>query len=152
MASFSRRAVLDWDGDVPRGSGHVSAGSGAFRVEATFPRLAGERAGATTPEELLAAAHATCFGIGVRSVLAARGGTARRVHVTATVTADKADGQIRVRSVEAEAVVDELAGLGPQALQAIADAAETACTISAILRATVPVTVRIRPGLPPNDR
>jgi drug/metabolite transporter superfamily protein YnfA len=53
-------------------------------------------AGATTPEELLAASHATYFGIALRSVLAQRGGSADRITTTATLTADKGGGRIRI--------------------------------------------------------
>ena len=144
MAFFSRQAVLQWTGDVVRGSGHVAAASGAFTTDATFPRLAGEPAGATTPEELLAASHATCFGIGLRSVLAQHGGSASRILVTATVRAEKAGGRIRLAGADVEGVVEGLRGVDPAALDEIARAAEEACTISTVLRATVPVTVRVR--------
>lgn len=89
MAVFSRSAVLEWEGDVLRGSGTVTAGTEAFAASASFPRLVGEPQGVTTPEELLAASHAVCFGIGLRSIIARRGGSARRVTVEATVTAEK---------------------------------------------------------------
>ena len=144
MADFSRHATLDWTGDVARGSGRVAAGSGAFAVAATFPRLPAPPPGATTPEELLAASHATCFGIGLRSVLAQRGGRASRVRVTATVTADKGGGRIRLRAAHVEGVVEGLAGLDAAALEEVGRAAEEACTISAALRASVPVTVSVR--------
>lgn len=91
MATFTRHAVLDWSGDVMHGAGTISAGTGAFAVGASFPRVAGDPAGVTTPEEMLAAAHAIYYGVGLRSVIAQRGGTARRVKVTATITADKGD-------------------------------------------------------------
>jgi osmotically inducible protein OsmC len=143
MASFSRSAVLEWSGDVVRGTGRVSAASDAFSVAATFPRLSGEPAGTTTPEELLAASHATCFGIGLRSVLAQRGATADRVRVTATITADKGGGQIRIQSAHLEGVVEGLSGVDPAAIDEIARAAEEACTISALLRVTIPVSVRV---------
>src|SRR5687768_2873576 len=146
VALFSRHAALEWEGDVPRGSGHVAAASHAFDVPATFPRLAGEPAGATTPEELLAASHATCFGIGLRSVLATRGGSASRVRVTSTITAEKGGGMIRLRGAHLESVVDGLQGVDADALEEIARAAEDACTISVMLRATVPVTVSVRAG------
>jgi lipoyl-dependent peroxiredoxin len=148
MATFSRSAVLDWSGDVPRGSGRVAGGSEAFAVAATFPRLAGEPAGATTPEELLAASHATCFGIGLRSVLAQRRGSAERIRVTATITAEKGGGAIRLKGSRLEAEVTGLAGVAEEALEAIARAAEEACTISAALRATVPITVEVRVAEP----
>ena len=146
MTTFSRRAVLEWSGDVPRGSGRVLAESRAFAIAATFPRLAGEPAGATTPEELLAASHATCFGIGLRSVLAQHGGSAERIRVTATVTADKGRGAIRLRGAHLDAVVEGLSGVGPDALEGVARAAEEACTISTVLRASIPITLDVRVG------
>jgi hypothetical protein len=48
MATFSRHAVLEWNGDVMDGAGQVTAGTGAFAVPATFPSIAGEAAGKTT--------------------------------------------------------------------------------------------------------
>lgn len=144
MATFSRSATLDWSGDVLRGAGSVTAGSEAFGVGATFPRLRGEPAGSTTPEELLAAAHATCFGIGLRSIIAQRGGTAERVRVTATVTAEKGGGAIRIQSSHLSGEVQGLAGVAPEALPEIARAAEEGCTISAAIRGNVAVSVDVR--------
>jgi lipoyl-dependent peroxiredoxin len=60
MATFSRQAVPEWNGDVIGGAGHVTAGTGGFAVPTAFPSIAGEAAGKTTPEELLAASHVTC--------------------------------------------------------------------------------------------
>jgi osmotically inducible protein OsmC len=145
MPAFRREAVLEWTGEVVKGSGEVVAGSGAFALAATFPRLAGEPAGTTTPEELLAASHATCFGIALRSVLAQRGATAERIRATATLTADKGGGRIRIVRADLEAQVEGLAGLAAEGLDAAAQAAEEACTISVLLRASVPVTARVIP-------
>ena len=144
MASFSRSATLEWTGDVVRGAGQISAGSRAFTVSATFPRRSGEPEGATTPEELLAASHATCFGIGLRSVLGQRGGSASELRVTATVSAEKGGGRIRIRGAHLDATVRGLTGVESSGLDEIAAAAEQACTISALLRASVPVTVSVR--------
>ena len=144
MAIFSRNATLDWNGDVVRGTGAVTAGSEALAVGATFPRLHGEPAGSTTPEELLAAAHAACFGIGLRSMIAQRGGTAERVHVTATITADKGAGAIRIQSSHLSGRVEGLAGVAPEALPDIARAAEEGCTITAAIRGAVAISVDVR--------
>jgi lipoyl-dependent peroxiredoxin len=141
MASFQRSGTLEWTGDVVHGTGRVVAGSWACALTATFPRLAGEPAGATTPEELLAASHATCFGIALRSVLAQRGGSADRITTTATLTADKGGGRIRIVAAHLEAVVEGLSGFDQVGLDAAAHAAEEACTISTVLRATVPISV-----------
>jgi osmotically inducible protein OsmC len=143
-ATFSRRATLEWTGDIARGAGLLTSGSESFRLPATFPRIAGEPAGATTPEELLAGSHATCFGIALRSVLSQRGGAASRVQVTSTISANKGEGRIRIESAHLDAVVMGLIGVDPTALEEIAHTAEEACTISVLLRPTVRVSVQIR--------
>ena len=148
MPTFQRSATLEWVGDIAHGAGRVVAGSEAFAVAGTFPRLAGEPAGSTTPEELLAASHATCFGIALRSVLAQRGGSADSITATATLTADKGGGLIRIVRAELEAVVDGISGVDQAGLDAAAHAAEEACTISTILRPTVSITVIARLGPP----
>jgi lipoyl-dependent peroxiredoxin len=143
MASFSRRAVLQWDGDVTDGAGHVTAGSSAFTVAVTFPRTGGEPAGNTTPEELLAASHATCYGIGLRSLIGRRGGRARRVTVTATLRAEKGPGGIRIQSSHLTGVVDGLERIDDALLKEIARETEERCTVTIALRETVSVTSEI---------
>jgi osmotically inducible protein OsmC len=140
MAEFTRSAVLEWKGDVIRGSGGVSAVSGAFAVRASFPRVIGEPEGVTTPEELLAASHAACFGIGLRSVIGRRGGTARRVSVVATVTAEKGASGIRIRSAHLSGVVEGLEGVTSEELEDIARETADGCTISEALWGNVVIT------------
>jgi osmotically inducible protein OsmC len=137
---FTRSAELTWNGDVVRGSGKVNAGSGAFSVAATFPTLRGEPQDTTTPEELLAASHAVCFGIGVRSVIGRRGGTATKVVVTATLTAEKGPEGIRVRRSHLAGVVEGLQGVEASALSEIGIEAERECTISTAIRGSVQIS------------
>lgn len=77
--TFERSAEVEWTGVVVRGSGSVHALSGAFTVHVSFPTLRGEPVGVTTPEELLAASYAVCFGIGLRSVLARNGACSKKI-------------------------------------------------------------------------
>jgi osmotically inducible protein OsmC len=146
MATFSRRAVLQWDGDVPGGSGLVVAGSDAFAIGAIFPSISGDPTGKTTPEELLASSHVTCYGIGLRSFIARRGGRARRVSVTATVTAQKGPQGIRLQSSHLTGLVDGLEGIDESALQELARETEERCTISIAIRAAVAVSSEVRPS------
>jgi osmotically inducible protein OsmC len=143
MATFSRQAVLEWNGDVMGGAGQVTAGTGAFAVPATFPSTAGEAAGKTTPEELLAASHATCYGIGLRSLIGRRGGHARRLTVTATITAEKGPGGIRIQSSHLSGEVESLEGIDHAQLQEIAQETRQRCTISIALEGTVAITYDI---------
>lgn len=147
MAVFTRRAVLEWEGDVPGGSGHVTAASGAFAAGAIYPSIAGEPPGRTTPEELLAASHATCYGIGLRSLIARRGGRARRVSVTATVTAEKGPQGIRLQSSHLAGIVEGLEGIDESELHQLAHETEERCTISVALRGTVGVPSEVRVSL-----
>jgi lipoyl-dependent peroxiredoxin len=143
MATFSRSAVLEWNGDVMNGAGEVTAGTRAFAVPATFPSTAGEAPGETTPEELLAASHATCYGIGLRSLIARRGGRAQRVMVTATITAEKGPGGIRIQSSHLSGEVEALEGIDHAQLQELAEETRERCTISIALEGTVAITYAI---------
>jgi lipoyl-dependent peroxiredoxin len=144
VATFSRRAVLRWEGDIPDGSGRVVAGSEAFDARAIFPTLAGDPPHATTPEELLAASHAVCYGIGLRGLIARRGGKATRVTVTATVTANKGKDGIRIQSSHLDGRVEGLEGLNSEQLQQAAHETYQNCTISVALRGTVAVSFDVR--------
>src|ERR671919_3194395 len=134
MATLSRRAVLEWHGDVMDGAGDVTAGTRAFAVPVTFPTTGGEAPGKTTPEELLAASHATCYGIGLRSLIGRRGGRARRVTVTATVTAEKGPHGIRLQSSRLTGIVEGLEGIDQSQLHQLARETEERCTISIAIR------------------
>lgn len=125
------------------GTGTVTAGTAAFTIPATWPRIVGEAAGQTTPEEMLAASHAICYGMGLRSVIAQRGGTARRVSVTATITADKGSNGIRILSSHLAGVVEGLEGIGPESLREVARATEDGCTISNAIRGSVAISSEV---------
>jgi lipoyl-dependent peroxiredoxin len=146
MAIFSRRSVLQWDGEIMSGSGQVSAGSGAFTVPVRFPSVSGDPPGKTTPEELLAASHATCYGIGLRSLIAKRGGRAQRVIVDATITAEKGAGGIRIQSSHLSGVVERLEGLDEAQLAEVGREVAEDCTISIALRGAVRITHDVKRG------
>ena len=87
MATFSRFVDVDWKGSVTEGTGQTKAGSGAFNLPVTFPSRIGESGGKTSPEELMAAAHAACYAMASRKgdqfgrqrhLLVAEPGTERR--------------------------------------------------------------------------
>ncbi len=130
------------------GSGQVTAGSGAFSVPVRFPSVSGDPPGKTTPEELLAASHATWYGIGLRSLIGQRGGRARRVTVDATITAEKGSGGIRIQSSHLTAVIESLEGLDEAQLEAVAREVAEECTISIALQGAVRITHEIKAERP----
>jgi len=142
MASFARHVDVEWNGTLMEGNGTAKAGTGAFTLPVTFPSRINETGdGKTTPEELLAGAHAICYAMVLTNTIGKQGGKARRVRVTATVTADKGDAGIKVVSSNLKAVVEGLEGIDPQGLSELATNAEKGCPISNAIRGTVAITV-----------
>jgi osmotically inducible protein OsmC len=142
MATFSRHADVAWSGGLMDGSGTAQAGSGAFSLPVTFPSRVAESAdGKTTPEEMLAAAHAVCYAMVLTNTIGKQGGKASRVRVTATVSADKTDAGITVTTSRLQATVEGLQGIDPGSVQELATGAEKGCPISNAIRGSVQITV-----------
>ena len=109
MASFARHVDVEWNGNLMEGNGTAKAGTGAFTLPVTFPSRINERGdGKTTPEELLAGAHAVCYAMVLANTIGKQGGKARRIQVTATVTGDRSDAGLKVVSSDLKAVVDRV--------------------------------------------
>ena len=141
MATFARHVDVEWTGGLMDGNGVAKAGTGAFSQAVTFPSRIGEGDNKTTPEELLAAAHAVCFAMVLTNTIGKQGGKAGKVRVTATVTADKGDAGIKVTSSHLTATVDGLEGIEKGKLQELAVGAEKGCPISNAIRGSVSITV-----------
>src|SRR5438132_13049416 len=96
-----RRADVTWSGDLPTGKGNVSGTtSGAFKqLEVSWARRSEADAnGVTSPEELLAAAHAACYAMAFSAGLARAGTKPDQLNVTARVTFDKVAEGFKVTS------------------------------------------------------
>ena len=142
MATFVRHADVEWTGTLMDGKGTARAGTGAFALPVTFPsRIAAEGDDKTTPEELLAAAHAVCYTMVLTNTIGKQGGKARSVRVTATVTGDKSDAGLKVVSSHLKATVAGLEGIDKAALSDLATGAEKGCPISNAIRGSVAITI-----------
>jgi len=141
MATFSRNVTVDWSGPIMEGKGQARAGSGAFAVPVTFPRRIGEPEGMTSPEELVAAAHASCYAMALNATLGRKNAKAAKTVVTATVTADKGDAGITVVSSKLHVVAHGLEGMPAGDFAATAKEAEGKCPISNALRNNLEITV-----------
>ena len=137
-----RRADATWEGDLLSGSGAVSAAtSGAFGdLPVSWASRTSDANGQTSPEELLAAAHASCFSMAFSSNLAKAGHRAERLSVSAEVTADKLDTGWTVLS-SALTVRGIVPGIGREDFVAIAETAKDGCPISRAISDTVKITV-----------
>jgi osmotically inducible protein OsmC len=142
MASFARHVDVEWNGNLMEGNGTAKAGTGAFTLPVTFPSRINERGdNKTTPEELLAGAHAVCYAMVLANTIGKQGGKARRIRVTATVTGDRSDAGLKVVSSSLKAVVEGLEGIDRSGISELAKNAEKGCPISNAIRGSVAISV-----------
>ena len=146
MATFERHVDVDWQGSVMEGRGDARAGSGAFTLPVTFPSRIGEAGGKTSPEELMAAAHAACYAMALNGTLGRRQASAERTVVRATVTADKGDAGIRILSSKLSVTAYGLTGLEPAQFAEVAREAEGRCPVSNAYRGTMQISVDAKVG------
>jgi lipoyl-dependent peroxiredoxin len=139
--TFSRHATVDYTGTIMEGKGVAKAGSGAFSVPVSFPRRIGEPEGVTSPEELVAAAHATCYAMVVTGALGRASATWTKASVTCTITADKGDVGIRLKTSKLEVTVEGLKGMDAAAFDSLAKTAEGNCPVSITLRPSLAIEV-----------
>ncbi|HUZ82179.1 MAG TPA: OsmC family peroxiredoxin [Gaiellaceae bacterium] len=143
MPRIERTVDVVWEGNVARGSGTITAGTGAFSaLPFSLPTRIGNAEGRTSPEELLAAAHAGCLTMSLASELTQAGTPPTRLDVTCRVVMDEVEGeghqivgsQVTLR-VDAEGVDDA-------ALAGAIERADAGCPFSTLLRkAGVEVTI-----------
>jgi osmotically inducible protein OsmC len=141
MPTFSRTATVDWKGTIMEGSGEARAASGAFTLPVSFPRRIGEAEGVTSPEELIAAAHATCYAMVVAATMGRKGATIARTEVTCTVTADKTDAGITITRSKLTVVASGLTGMDAATFAQTAKEAEGKCPVSNALRGSLAIEV-----------
>lgn len=143
MAQFSRSATTNWKGSIMEGGGTTVAGTGAFSLPLTFPKRIGAPEGSTSPEELIAAAHATCYAMVLAGMLGRNNATAAAHHVTCTVTADKGEAGIKIITSRLDVVAEGLSGMDAAKFEASAKEAEKGCPVSNALRGTVAIDVHV---------
>jgi len=137
-----RRADATWSGDLLTGSGTVSATtSKAFKdLPVSWAARTESSDGRTSPEELVAAAHAACFSMAFSNGLAKAGHAPQRLKVSAEVTFDKGDAGWRVTQSKLT-VRGRVPGMSAEAFLAAAEAAKDGCPISQALKGNVALSL-----------
>jgi osmotically inducible protein OsmC len=145
MPRIRRSADVVWQGNLARGTGNVTAGTGAFtRLTLSLQSRVDAPGDETSPEELLAAAHAGCFGMSLAGELTRAGNPPERLDVSCTITMDEVEGKghlIVASAIEASARVP---GVESEAFRSAVRAADEGCSFSALIRASASVTVNAR--------
>ena len=140
MATHSAQAT--WEGDLASGTGRVDLDSGAASaLDVSWKhRTEGGVGGQTSPEELIAAAHASCFAMALSHELSEGGHVPQRLSVAASCTIEPVEGgfgitksQLRVRG--------DVPGIDADAFQTAAQAAGEGCPVSGALKGNVDISV-----------
>lgn len=143
----TRTARTAWNGTLEQGSGQVELTSSKVGTyEVSFPKRAADDAGGTTsPEELIAAAHSSCYAMQLSAIIAEAGGTPQSLDVTAEVTLgpDKVNGGFAISGITIT-VRGEVDGLDEAGFIKAAEAAKAGCPVSKALTGT---TITLDAGL-----
>lgn len=137
MAAESTASAV-WEGDLAHGGGRVEPGSGAFEEqEVTWASRTSRSAGKTSPEELIAAAHASCFAMAFSHALSEGGHAPERVEVSARATFD-VEGGPKITTMDLT-VRGRVPGIDESAFQEAANAAKDGCPVSGALKGNVEI-------------
>lgn len=140
MAVAERSASIVWHGDLREGSGELQLASGAMPTQTmTFSARTEGAERKTSPEELIAAAHATCYAMSLANTLKTETGAAPdRLEVSAACVLDRVEGGLKITTMRLRARA-AAAGLDAARFQDLAATAERRCPVSNALRASVQI-------------
>lgn len=127
----TRISKASWVGPAPQGHGNVRTESGAVDGTYSFPSRFEEGSG-TNPEELLAAAHASCYAMALALMLGERGHEVERVDASAHVTIEQVDGAPTITR-SAISTEGHVAGIGAEEFGDLAEQAKAMCPVSRAL-------------------
>jgi lipoyl-dependent peroxiredoxin len=128
--AIQREAHATWEGDLRSGTGRFEVGSGAISgQEVTFASRFEQPGGKTSPEELIAAAHATCLSMALANGLAQAGHAPTRLETDAVCTLDQTDAGFRITKMHLT-VRGQVDGIGEDEFQSAAQEAKAGCPVS----------------------
>ncbi|HEX8033170.1 MAG TPA: OsmC family peroxiredoxin [Ktedonobacterales bacterium] len=138
----TRRSTVTWEGDLAHGSGRVSAATSGLYTDlpVSWASRIGNPEGRTSPEELLASAHASCFAMALSNTLAQGNTPPQRLQVESAVTFDLTNAGPRVAS-SALTVRGTVPGIDAAGFQRAAETAKDNCPISKALQGNVQLSV-----------
>jgi len=136
-------ATASWTGGIKDGKGALTAETGAFKdTPFTFAKRFEGAGGGTTPEEMIAAAHAGCYAMALSGALGGAGFPPQRISARATVTLDRVDGKPTVTSSHLE-VSAKVPGLDAARFAALAAETKSGCPISRLLKAEISLDAKL---------
>jgi len=140
----TRNGSAEWKGDLKDGSGTLSVGDGAFSGNYSFASRFEEGEG-TNPEELIAAAHASCLAMALSNTLATEGHAPKSVRVQARVHLRNLDGAPTIAQVDLE-VDGDVPGIDEGQFRSYAEQAKRDCPVSRALASVPEINLTARLG------
>ena len=137
----TRHAEATWTGDLKGGNGNYSGQSGAIKGSYSFGTRF-ENAPGTNPEELIAAAHASCYSMALAAGLGKAGHQPKRVHTTADVSIDKVGEGFKITKIVLN-TEGEVPGIDEKTFREFAEKTKTGCPVSQALSAT-PIELNVK--------
>ncbi len=143
MPRTERHANVVWEGHLARGTGRITAGTGAFTDldYSLAVRVGKGTEGKTSPEELLAAAHAGCFSTSLAGELTHAGTPPERLDVTSNVVMDEVEGKGHVIVESQLRVRARVAGIDEDTFRRVVGEADEECPFSRLIRASANVSI-----------
>lgn len=136
------KASARWEGELKDGQGNVATESGALDAGYSFKQRF-EGAPGTTPEELIGAAHASCFSMALSMILGEKGFTADAIDTNARVTLSQSADGFDISSIHLD-VVASVSGADDAAFQEAAETAKANCPVSKVLNADITMDATLK--------
>lgn len=139
---MERKASAHWEGGLKDGKGTVSTESGVLDASYSFKkRFEGEKG--TNPEELIGAAHASCFSMALSMILGDKGYTADAIDTKAQVTLSQSDKGFDISKIHLD-VVAAVSGADEATFKEAAETAKANCPVSKVLNAEITMSATLK--------
>lgn len=146
---MQRKGSARWQGSLQNGLGEVSTESGAVKNAAYAYSTRFENDPGTNPEELIAAAHASCYSMALAGNLAKKGYNADSLDVSATVSLEKTKDGFSIRSSKLK-LRAQVPGIDKKTFYAVAEEAKVTCPVSRVLNADISLDIDFHQTLSPS--
>jgi lipoyl-dependent peroxiredoxin len=143
LPRIERHATVVWQGNLARGTGRITAGTGAFEdLEYSIAVRVGKGTeGKTSPEELLAAAHAGCYATSLAGELTQAGSPPEQLDITSNVVMDEVEGEGHVIVESQVRVRARVSGIDEETFRRVVAEADEGCSFSKLIKASAKVSI-----------
>ena len=143
MPRIERHATVVWEGNLARGTGRITAGTGAFEDldYSIAVRVGKGTEGKTSPEELLAAAHAGCYATSLAGELTQAGSPPEQLDITSNVVMDEVEGEGHVIVESQVRVRARVSGIDEETFRRVVAEADEGCSFSKLIKASAKVSI-----------